>query len=373
MTNREKTDVRQFDRRQALGLMGAAGIGMASALSEHVAGAQAPAPPANPNAPVPPWEPSASAPAIPSWPTEFKQLAPNVYAYIQAGGPGLPSGGISNALAVVGPDHWLAIDALGQPLHTKAFIAAANKASGKPCGRLVNTHHHGDHVAGNQFFLPVEIVSHEYCRDEVVKMAAAVPPGSKFVKREGAADGTEDRKIAIPVTTFNDRMTYRVGNIVVEFIFIDVAHTWGDIVAYLPQEKILVAGDIFFNYVTPYGHNANISKWIEVCEKIDKMDVNVILPGHGPLATKKELVQMADYYRALKPEVRKRYMAGMTPGQAAADIKLPRYQNWRGPEQLVNNVVRLYAEFNGTLISDVLVEANTRAAQEYNAIKAKRV
>ena len=168
-------------------------------------------------------------------------------------------------------------------------------------------------------------------------------------------------------------MTYRVGNIVVEFLFIDPAHTWGDIVAYLPAEKILFAGDIFFNYVTPYGHNAHISKWIEVCEKINKMDVNVIVPGHGPLAGKKELAQMADYYRTLIPEVKKRYAARMTPGQAAADIKLPKYQNWRGPEQLVNNVVRLYAEFNGTLISDVLVEANTKAAQEYNALKAKRV
>ena len=57
---------------------------------------------------------------------------------------------------------------------------------------------------------------------------------------------------------------------------------------------------------------------------------------------------------------------------AAADIKLERYQNWRGPEQLVNNVVRLYAEFNSTLVPDILQDANTRAAQEYNAIKAGR-
>jgi len=372
MTNREQSDVRQFDRRQALGLMGAAGLGMASALGEQVAGAQAPAPPPNPNVPVAPWPESTSAPAIPTWRTELKQLAPNVWTYIQAGGPGIPTGGISNALVVAGPDHWLAVDALGQPFHTKAFIAAANKATGKPCGRLVNTHHHGDHVAGNQFFMPVEIVSHEYCRDEVVKMAAAVPPGAKFPKRDGGADGTEDRKIAVPVTTFNDRMTYRVGNVVVEFLWIDLAHTWGDVVAYLPAEKILFAGDIFFNYVTPYGQSAHISKWLEVCEKIDKMDVNAIIPGHGPLGNKKELAQMADYYRMLKPEVKKRYAAGMTPGQAAADIKMEKYQNWRGPEQLVNNVVRLYAEFNSTLVPDILQEANTRAAQEYNAIKAKR-
>ena len=163
MTNREKNDVRQFDRRQALGLMGAAGLGMASAWGEQVAGAQA-APPPNPNAPVAPWEPSTSAPAIPTWRTELKQLAPNVWTYIQAGGPNIPTGGISNALAVAGPDHWLAVDALGQPFHTKAFIAAANKATGKPCGRLVNTHHHGDHVAGSAASSVATLFTSRSCR-----------------------------------------------------------------------------------------------------------------------------------------------------------------------------------------------------------------
>jgi glyoxylase-like metal-dependent hydrolase (beta-lactamase superfamily II) len=66
----------------------------------------------------------------------------------------------------------MAIDALTAPLLTKAFIAAAKKASGgKPFTHLIDTHRHGDHIAGNQFLLPREIVSHEYCRDEVAKPA----------------------------------------------------------------------------------------------------------------------------------------------------------------------------------------------------------
>src|ERR1700742_3767453 len=64
----------------------------------------------------------AAAPAIPAWPTELRRLAPDVYAYTQASGPGVDNASLSNAGLIVG-DELLAIDALGPPVHAKAFIA----------------------------------------------------------------------------------------------------------------------------------------------------------------------------------------------------------------------------------------------------------
>ena len=369
MTKVQDLENQALSRREALGRVAGAGLGILSVLRggfgsvQLLAQGAAASTPANPR-------PNPNFPMVPSWNTELRPLAPNVYAYIQAGGPGIVNAGISNAGVIVGDDHWLAIDALGAPLQTKAFIAAARQATGKPCGRLVNTHHHGDHVTGNQFFLPAEIVSHEYCRQEVAKMAAAVPAGSKFDRREGYADGTEDRKVAVPITTFNDRVTYYYGNTRVEFISIGPAHTWGDVMAYLPQYRILFAGDVFFNYVVPFGQNAHITKWLEAVDTINKMDVETIVPGHGPIGNKKELADMAQYYVILRREVRKRFDAGMTPGRAIADITMGKYDNWIGPEQIIRNVVRLYAEFNGTLVPDILTDANRIATEEYNAIKA---
>src|SRR5581483_9045311 len=86
--------------------------------------------------------PSAKHPQIPSWKTELHKLAPNVYAYTQATGPGVDNASLSNAGVIVGEDHMLAIDALGPPIHAKAFIATTTKATGKKFGRVVNTHHH---------------------------------------------------------------------------------------------------------------------------------------------------------------------------------------------------------------------------------------
>src|SRR6478752_5109290 len=86
-------------------------------------------------------------PVMPSWNTELKQLAPNVYAYQQEGGTGHLNAGISNAGLFVGEDSMMVFDSLGFPIQAKAFIAASQKAGGgKPITHLINSHHHGDHV-----------------------------------------------------------------------------------------------------------------------------------------------------------------------------------------------------------------------------------
>jgi cyclase len=308
-------------------------------------------------------------PIMPSWNTELRQLAPNVYAYQQQGGTGHLNAGISNAGLFVGEDSMLAFDSLGYPLQTKAFIAAAKQASGgKPFSQLIDSHHHGDHVSGNQFFLPTPILSHPYCREEVLKAIPKTP--ASWPKQEGLADGTEVRKLAPPTITFEDNLTYYIGGNIVEFHFAGPAHTWGDLMAYLPQHKILFAADVAFFHLVPYCHNAYISKWMETIDKIMKMDVDVIVPGHGPVGGKKELAETGEYFRVLKAEAKKRYDAGMSAGAAAADIKMGKFDNWMGPERIVMNTVRLFDEFKGTLTPEIDMEGTKEAILEFNSIKA---
>ena len=79
---------------------------------------------------------------IPSWKTELKEVAPNVFAYVQGGGPGIDNHSVSNAGLINGDDSSMVIDALTAPVLTKAFIAAMKKVNPKPFRHLVNTHHH---------------------------------------------------------------------------------------------------------------------------------------------------------------------------------------------------------------------------------------
>lgn len=310
-------------------------------------------------------------PVMPTWNTELKQLAPNVYAYQQEGGTGRINAGISNAGLFVGENSMIAFDGLGYPIQTKAFIGAANKVSGgKPFSELIDSHHHGDHVAGNQFFVPTPILGHPYCRDEVVKAAPNTPKA--WPKAAGQADGTEERKLVPPNVTFEDNLVYYIGGNKVEFRFVGPAHTWGDLVAYVPEHKILFAADLAFFHLVPYCHNAYVSKWMESMEKVMKMDVDTIVPGHGPVGGKNDLNESLEYFRFLKTEVKKRYDAKMSPGAAAADLKMGKYDNWMGPERTVMNTVRLYDEFKGTLTPDIDVEGTKQAILEYNSIKASK-
>lgn len=352
-------------RRTAL-TMGAcvAGLGAASVLGGFETLLQAQTSSAGP-APVNP-----AYPQVPTWNTELRELAPGVFAYIQAGGPGRDNVSISNAGVIVGDDGVMVIDTLTAPKHAASMIAAIRKVTDRPFRHVINTHHHGDHVNGNQYFMPAEVVGHPYCRDEVLKM---VPGPPLWPKREGWADGTEPRRIVPPLTTFETRMTYRYGATVVELIFMGPAHTYGDIVAYLPQHRIMFAGDIAFYYVAPFAQNAHVTKWLEAVDRIAAMDVETIVPGHGPIGGTHELLDMAGYFVLLKREARRRFDAGMPPGRAAADIAMGKYENWIGPERIVMDTVRLYAEFSGTLVPSMDVDGTNRATAEYNALLAARL
>jgi len=310
---------------------------------------------------------SAAFSTIPSWRTELRRLAPNVYAYTQASGPGVNNASLSNAGLIVGPEHLLAIDTLGPPVHAKAFRAAATKETGKLFGRVINTHHHRDHTNGNYLYSPLEIVAHEFCRQATI---ADGIPARPYADRPEWQDGMRELTLAPATTTFAGTTTYHYGELIVQLITNAPAHTWGDVMVYLPQQRILFAGDIAFSYVTPPAHNGHVTKWIEAIDRVMKMDVDVIVPGHGPIGSKKELAETRGYLELIAGETRKRHAMGMTPGRAAANIDMGRFESWTNPERNAWNTVRLYAEFDGTITPANDANAQAAAVGEYQRLRA---
>lgn len=275
--------------------------------------------------------------------TGIEEVAPKVYAYVQAYG----ELGVSNAGLVVDREGSMAIDALMVPSMTRRFLAAIKKVTRTPVTRLVNTHHHIDHSGGNFLFRNAEIVSHAYCRGEIERAGIPVEVLQQRIPRFAAE--FPQLKLAIPEVTFTDRLVFHMAGRDVELRHLGPAHTFGDALVYLPKEKVLFAGDLAFYYVTPLAFQGHVGNWIKVADRILEMDVDVIVPGHGPIGGKKELREMRAYLVMIRREAKKRFAAGMTAEQAAREMKLGIYARWREPERILPNVMRLYQEFRNEL------------------------
>jgi glyoxylase-like metal-dependent hydrolase (beta-lactamase superfamily II) len=241
----------------------------------------------------------------------------------------------------------MAVDALMVPSMTRRFVAAIKKVTKKPVTKLVNTHHHIDHSGGNFLFREAEIISHTYCREEIERTGMPVEFFQKRIPR--FATEFPKLKLVVPEVTFEDKMVFHQAGREVELRHLGPAHTFGDALVYLPKDKLLFAGDLAFYYVTPLAFQGHVGNWIKVADRILKMDVETIVPGHGPIGGKKELRQMRNYLALIRREAKKRFAAGMTAEQAARDMKLGIYARWREPERILPNVMRLYQEFRNEL------------------------
>jgi glyoxylase-like metal-dependent hydrolase (beta-lactamase superfamily II) len=222
---------------------------------------------------------------------------------------------------------------------------------------------------GNCFFAAAEIVAHEYCRQATIEQG--IPPRPYEDRPQWQEDMHELRPSPATVT-LTDRLNYRYGDIEVQLIGFGPAHTWGDVAVYLPRQRILFAADLAFFYVTPPAHNGQITSWIRAIDRILGMDVDVIVPGHGPIGTKRELADTRSYLDLIAPEVRRGYDAGLSPGEAAAAVDLGRFAGWTNPERNAWNAVRLYAEFAGRLTPATDLSAQNQAVADCNRALARR-
>lgn len=283
--------------------------------------------------------------AVPgSWKTGMMEVGPKVFAYVQATG----ETGISNSGLIVGGDGAVAVDALMVPSMTRRLVAAIKKTTRKPIGQLINTHHHLDHTGGNRFFRGATIIASEKCREALAPGFPPVPLLQRFMP--AFAKEFPLLKMALPTVTFADRMVIHDGAREIHLWHPGTAaHTVGDATVFLPRERILFAGDIAFHYVTPLAFQGHVGHWIRAADRLLTFEADVIVPGHGPIGTRKDVTYMRDYLVLVRREAKKRFDAGMPPEAAARDIKLGVYASWREAERILPNVMRCYQEFRNEL------------------------
>jgi cyclase len=276
----------------------------------------------------------------PAWKTGMREVARDVFAYVQATG----QTGISNAGLIVGAEGAVAVDALMVPSMTRRLVAAIKKTTRKRVGALVNTHHHLDHTGGNRFFKASTIIASAKCRAEMAPGFPPVPVLQRFMPR--FAREFPLLKLVLPTVTFDDRLVLHDGAREIHLWHPGTpAHTSGDATVFLPRERVVFAGDLAFHYVTPLAFQGHVGHWIAATERVLAFEADVIVPGHGPIGDRKDLTLMRDYLALVRRESKTRFDAGMPAEAAARDIKLGLYAAWHEAERLLPNVMRCYQEF----------------------------
>ena len=284
-------------------------------------------------------------------------LGNSVYAYLQPNG----SWGWSNAGLIIDGEASLLIDTLFDLRLTQEMLDTMRKSipAANKIGMVVNTHANGDHCYGNQLVADAQIISSARTAEEMttgvspgllamlVKQAPQLGQVGEYVSRIFGPFEWGNITLTPPTQTFEGELSLKVGDKAVHLIEVGPAHTRGDTLVHVPADRVIFTGDILFIGGHPIAWAGPISNWLRACDRILSLDVETIVPGHGPITDKQGVAEVRGYLDYVLQETRKRYEAGMPAFEAAQDISLDRYASWTDGERIVVTVATIYRELSG--------------------------
>jgi glyoxylase-like metal-dependent hydrolase (beta-lactamase superfamily II) len=266
-------------------------------------------------------------------PAEYRhglhELGDGCHAYLQPDG----GWGWSNAGLITGDGASLLVDTLFDLRLTAGMLdEMAPLTGGAPIATVVNTHANGDHCYGNREvtdrFAAVEIVASTAAAEEMPQvppqMLAALNDapgeiGDLFRSFFGAFhfDGIE---LELPGRTFDGRLEIDVAGRTVELIEVGPAHTAGDVIVHVPDARTVYTGDILFIGGAPIVWAGPLANWVAACDLILGMDLDTVVPGHGPLTDEAGVAAVRDYLAVVDSEATERFHGGVDAFDAARDI-----------------------------------------------------
>jgi cyclase len=317
---------------------------------------------------------------------DMEPLAEGVYAAIAR-----PRSPINcNALVVVYDEGVLVVDTHSRPSSARALIDQIRTVTDKPVRYAVNTHFHWDHAQGNfaypvAFPKQVAIVSSEATRENLasmgiqrVKQQLADAPATIAGLRKQLATATdtglrarlEDEiaqqesyvaeltgfELTLPDLTFDRSLILHRKGRDIYLLFLGRGHTSGDVVVYLPKEKVVATGDLLHGWL-PFMADSFPVDWVATLDQLDKLPFDRFVGGHGGVKPRSHLATFRNYLAELIAETRHARQRGEALAQATASVKAalrPRFaEPMGGAEQFDGsigaNVAKVYADLEAKL------------------------
>lgn len=306
----------------------------------------------------------------------FNKVREGVYHAIGTGAMAV----VGNSTVIVNDDHAIVVDDHTSPAAAWVLLEELKRLTDKPVRYVINTHFHYDHAHGNQVFGPdVRIIGHEFTRymlsdrrsvsmplyqayvngmpkaidDLKARIAAENDPAARAklqtqmtVTENNLASQKELQPVA-PDITLTSEMTLHAGSREIQIRHLGRAHTAGDIVVYLPKERIVITGDMLTAALSNMS-DAYVDEWVTTLDNLKKLDFDTVVPGHGEAFTDKTKIDhFQAYLRDVWTEVGRLKQQGVSAEDAAKRADLTKHKEHfpsiQGPGVPLIGVQRIYA------------------------------
>ena len=300
---------------------------------------------------------------------KLEALGDGAYAYLQPGG-----WGFSNAGLITSGGASLLVDTLYDLRLTREMLAMMRRATAAAAriDAVVNTHANGNHCWGNRALPEARIISSRATAEEMtelspklmhalvrgaraidaagptvrwplsllgrlgVRRAGSLLDAASFVVESFGAFDFGEVTLRSPTQTFEDKLVLTVGDKEVHLLQVGPAHTRGDTLVYVPADRLVFTGDILFVGSHPIMWEGPLKNWGRACDVLLALDVDIVVPGHGPLTDKSGVRAVRDYWVALERAVQAGHAAGASALEIARVLRAG--QALSEPERIVVSV-----------------------------------
>jgi glyoxylase-like metal-dependent hydrolase (beta-lactamase superfamily II) len=266
-----------------------------------------------------------------------------------------------NALRLITPGHYIyssatynsgiiatvdgviVLDALNTQAVAQAEREAIARTIGHPIRFLVSSSFHDNYSKGNVAYADVPKIGHENYRTDLLEL----------MRREDVSP--EEQRARLPTQTFRDRLTLYLGGKEIQILYVGRAHTRGDSVIFVPQDRIVYLSELYFADQFLFINDGYGLDWLNALDAVEQLGADIFVPGHGPIpmnprATKQGLERFRQMLVDVRDDVQKEIARGATEDQAVASVRWPQYEKLQGYDaQRETAVRRLYQQLTGKL------------------------
>lgn len=246
-----------------------------------------------------------------------------------------------NSTVIVGDRGVILVDSGGSAEVGRHIARAVRRITDKPVTHVVNTHHHGDHYLGNVAFEGATLVSSELCRKMVLET------GEEWVGIMERAVGHAlpgTRPLAAARTYQEGRTEASLHGVRLVFWVPRGSHTAGDLLVHLPDDKVLIAGDVLVKGVVPTLQDGFLKNWIRTLDEIRALGAMHFVPGHGDLMTLDDVIAERNALFRFYSGVKEGFRSGLSEERIRKSLDLSMWDRLERPYVIGRNVNRAYLE-----------------------------